>query len=59
VTTAISKLKQATLELVVVRADGTRENLGVVSHSGWWWNHGPQRLLARWRIRNANRRKEA
>jgi hypothetical protein len=39
-------LKQATIEAVVIRADGSREDLGVVSY----WHKNPLRRLL-WRIR--------
>lgn len=35
-------VKQITLEAVVIRADGTREDLGVVSY----WHKNPLRRLA-------------
>jgi hypothetical protein len=42
---AESKIKEASIAAVVVRADGRREDLGVVS----FWNRNPfKRLL--WRI---------
>ena len=53
---ATSRAKRAELSLVVIRADGRRDELGTVAHSGWWWNHGPARLLAWWRIKRANRK---
>jgi hypothetical protein len=44
--TAKSGVKQATIEAVVIRADGTREDLGVVSY----WHANPlKRLLHRLR----------
>ena len=35
---ATSHLKEASIEAVVIRADGTREDLGVISytHKRWW-----------------------
>jgi hypothetical protein len=47
-------VKRVVLEAVVIRADGTREDLGVVSDSSWVWRFGPGRLLAAWRTRKAN-----
>jgi hypothetical protein len=44
---AVSKVKQVQLEAVVIRADGTVENLGVVSY----YHRNPLRRLA-WRLRN-------
>lgn len=52
---AEGRVKQADLELTVVRADGTRVLLGTVASSRRWFNYGPGRLLASWRIRRANR----
>jgi len=43
---AKSQIKQATLEAVVIRADGTREDLGVISY----WNSNPLKRLL-WRMR--------
>ncbi len=43
---ADSRAREATIEMIVTRADGTVENLGVVSY----WHRNPfKRLL--WRIR--------
>lgn len=43
---AKQKFKEASIAAVVIRADGTREDLGVVSY----WNKNPfKRLL--WRIK--------
>lgn len=39
--------KQATIEMIVTRADGTVENLGVVSY----WHRNPLKRLA-WRVKN-------
>lgn len=39
---ASKDVKQITLEAVVIRADGTQENLGVVSY----WHKNPLRRLA-------------
>lgn len=49
-------IKRTQIEAVVIRADGTREDLGVVADSARRWHYGPGRLLAGWRIRRANRR---
>jgi hypothetical protein len=43
---AKSKISQTSIEAVVIRADGTRENLGTVSY----WNKNPFRRLL-WRLR--------
>jgi hypothetical protein len=54
---AQQKIKQVQIEVSVIRADGTVEELGVVSDSGWKaWD--PRKLLASRRIRQANRRQE-
>jgi hypothetical protein len=42
---------QVTWEAVVIRADGTRENLGVISY----WHKNPLRRMA-WNIKRAMRR---
>lgn len=44
---AKQKMKQTTIEAVVIRADGTREDLGVISY----WHRNPLRRLW-WRIRH-------
>ena len=49
-------IKRVQIEAVVTRADGTVENLGVVSDSDWK-RLDPRRLLAARRIRKANRRR--
>lgn len=49
-------VKRVQIEAVVIRADGTRENLGVVSDSSPLWKYGPGRLLARWRTQQANKK---
>lgn len=51
---ARGSVKHAQIEAVVIRADGRRENLGVIADSRWWWQYSPQRLLARRRTRKAN-----
>jgi len=43
---ADSKVKQATIEVVVLRANGTREDLGIVSY----WHRNPLKRLA-WRLK--------
>lgn len=44
---AKAEIKQATIEAVVIRADGKREELGVISY----WHKNPfKRLL--WRLRD-------
>lgn len=43
-----SRAREATIEMIVTRADGTVENLGVVSY----WHRNPLKRLA-WRIRNS------
>ena len=47
---AKSEIKQATIEAVVIRADGSREDLGVVSY----WHRNPLRRLW-WRITHGNK----
>ena len=43
---ARGKARQITIDAVVIRADGTREDLGTVSY----WHRNPLRRLA-WRLR--------
>jgi len=43
---ARQKMKEASIAAVVIRADGTREDLGVISY----WNRNPLRRLI-WRAR--------
>jgi hypothetical protein len=43
---AQAKVAQSTIEMVVTRADGTIENLGVVAY----WHPNPLKRLA-WRVR--------
>ena len=51
-------VKRVQIEATVIRADGTREDLGVVSDSKWrWWD--PRKRLADRRIRKANAGREA
>lgn len=51
-------VKRVQIEATIIRADGTRENLGTIADSAKHWTYGPGRLLARWRIHKANRRHE-
>ena len=44
--------KEATIEMVITRADGTIENLGVVSY----WHRNPLKRLA-WRVKKYLKRK--
>ena len=44
---ADSRAREATIEMVVTRANGTVENLGVVSY----WHRNPLKRLA-WRVKN-------
>ena len=43
---AKQKMKQATIEIVVLRANGQREELGIVSY----WHRNPLKRLA-WRLK--------
>ena len=43
---AKSEIKQATIEAVVIRADGTREELGTISY----WHKNPIRRLL-WKLK--------
>jgi len=49
-------VKRIVVEAVVIRADGTREDLGVVADSQKRWRFGLGRARARRRIKRANRR---
>lgn len=49
-------VKRAQISIEVIRADGTREELGVVSDSSRLWRWGFGQLLARRRIHRLNRR---
>jgi hypothetical protein len=49
-------VKRVVIEATVIRADGTREELGTVADSQKRWRFGPGRLRAWWRIKQANRR---
>lgn len=44
----VSGAKEATIEAVVIRADGTVEQLGVISY----WHKNPLKRLA-WRVKQA------
>jgi hypothetical protein len=48
---AKAPVSELSIEAVVIRADGTREDLGIVSY----WHKNPLRRLA-WRVRRAVRR---
>lgn len=45
---AVSGAKEATIEAVIIRADGTVEPLGVISY----WHKNPLKRLA-WRVKRA------
>ena len=47
-------VKRVQISATVIRADGTRENLGVISDSARWWRYGPGRVRAWWRTVKAN-----
>jgi hypothetical protein len=49
-------VKRVQLEAVVIRADGTREELGVIADSSKRWRFGLGRLLASRKIKKANAR---
>jgi hypothetical protein len=53
---AHSELKQVQIAAIVIRADGTREDLGTIADSRRRWRYGPQRVVASLRTRQANRR---
>ncbi len=53
---AKAKVKRAQLSTVVIRADGSKVNLGVVSDSAKHWRYGPGKWLARRRTNRANRK---
>jgi hypothetical protein len=42
-----ARAREASIELVIIRADGSRENVGVVSY----WHRNPFKRFA-WRVRN-------
>jgi hypothetical protein len=50
-------VKRVQIEAVVIRADGTRIDLGRVADSSRWWRFGLGRLLASRRIKQTNGRK--
>jgi hypothetical protein len=52
---AEGRVERVQIEAVVIRADGTKEPLGVVSDSALHWRYGPGRLMAALRTRRANR----
>lgn len=49
---ATAQAKEASIEAVIIRADGTREDLGVVSY----WHRNPLKRLA-WRITQARKKR--
>jgi hypothetical protein len=51
---AESKVRRVQIEAVVIRADGSREDLGRIADSSRWWVIG--RWMARRRTNRANRR---
>ncbi len=51
---AIQEVKQVTIDAVVIRADGTREDLGTISNSKWS-RFDPRRLAAKRRTERLNR----
>lgn len=51
-------VKRVLIEAVVIRADGTREDLGVVCDTAKRWRFGPGRAAAWWRIKKANSRRK-
>jgi hypothetical protein len=53
---AEGKVKRVQIEATVIRANGEREQLGVVSDSAKRWRFGPGRLRAWWRTRRANKK---
>ena len=54
---AVQKIKETSIEAVIIRADGTREDLGVIAHSDWhWWSK--ERREARKRTKQANKGRE-
>jgi hypothetical protein len=54
--TAPGPIKRVVIEAVVIRADGTRENLGVVADTAKRWRFGPGRFRSWRRIKQANAR---
>jgi hypothetical protein len=49
-------VKRVQIGIKVIRADGSEDDLGVVSDSARRWRWGPGRWLANRRIRKANER---
>jgi hypothetical protein len=49
-------IKRVQIEAVIIRADGTREDLGVVADTAKRWRYGPGRVRAWMRTKKANRR---
>lgn len=47
------------LAVTVIRADGRRVELGIISGAVWWRRHGPFLWAANRRIRKANRMVES
>jgi hypothetical protein len=47
-------VKRVQIEMTVIRADGTVEELGRVADSSRWWRWGWGRRLAARRVRAAN-----
>lgn len=55
-TTTVGKVKRVQIEATVIRADGRREELGLISDSAWYWRWGIGRWLAARRTRKVNAR---
>jgi hypothetical protein len=53
-TSAVGKVKSITVEAVVIRRDGTREDLGAVAY----WSSNPFKNLA-WKLKNWVRGRKA
>jgi hypothetical protein len=53
---AYPEVKQVTIDAVVIRADGTREDLGTIADSRRGWRYSLHRVVASLRTRQANRR---
>ena len=49
-------VKRIVVEAVVIRKDGTVEDLGAIADSQKRWRFGPGRARAWWRTKRANRR---
>lgn len=56
--TAMGPVKRVQIEAVVIRADGTCDELGVIADSSRWWNLVGRRFADR-RIKRANARAQA